>query len=356
MYYPDQHNVSKATNIRRECFLPEGAIGKVQVTVGMAVDARDIVAHGAIPARHIILEGAAFFGLRDPSALKDWMLVEVGKAVTEKQPIAGRSATRGKRLLSPINGILTRVADGRIIIQEMPQLLDLQAGIKGTITQVIPGRGVIIETVGAQVEGMWGNGGSVIATLRMEPDAGIETLMSDQLNLTYKGAVIVTRRPLREIGLEIAESQNVAGIIAPSMSADLRERLLRSDLTVMLTEGFGAMTMSNAVYNLLSEVEGRQVTLDAYTPSKWDSGRPSVIINIPLDEKPAGSNFLLALRKGMRVRINREPYLGQIGRVIDLPKKPILLENGLRVLGARIETITGQIVDVPLSNLEVAGR
>lgn len=356
MYYPDQHNVSKATNIRRECALPDGAIGKIRVTVGMLVDARDVVAHGAIPSRHIIIEGAKFFGLRDPAGLNELMLVEVGKAVTEKQPIAGRSATRGKRLLSPINGILTRVSEGRIIIQEMPQLIDLQAGVKGTIAQVNAGRGVIVEAVGAQVEGMWGNGGSVIATLRMEPDAGIESLFTDQLNLTYKGAVIVTRRTLREIGIEIAESQNVAGIIAPSMSADLRERLLKSELTVMLTEGFGAMSMSSAVFNLLSEVEGRQVTLDAYTPSKWDSGRPSVIINIQLEEKPTTGNFLLALRKGMRVRVNREPYLGQIGRVIELPKKPILLENGLRVLGARIETITGQIIDVPLSNLEVAGR
>lgn len=357
MYYPDQCIIAKQTTIRREVHLPEEAIGKVQVTIGKAVEIRDVVAHGAVTSEHVLLDGAEFFGLKDSSKLEELMLVSVGSAVKEGQALAGRSADRGKRLLSPITGILTRVENGQIIVQNMPHLIDLQAGVKGEVVDIQPGRGVTIESSGTQVQGVWGNGRSVIANLRLEPEAGLEDILEDQLNLRYKGAIIVTRRPMKVEDINRLESQNLAGLIAPSMDASLREAALKSSIAFMLTEGFGNMRMSSTALNLLTELDGRAVTLDALLPGRWNAQRPSVMLVQPLEEPGSGIvNYMLSLRRGMRVRISRDPYAGQMGKVVDLPKTPLLLENGLRVPGAKIELISGQIVDIPYVNLEFAGR
>jgi hypothetical protein len=90
--------------------------------------------------------------------------------------------------------------------------------------------------------------------------------------------VVVTRRPLRRRGLEIVREQSIGGIIAPSMDADLRDQAPRRCELILLTEGFGSARMSNLVYSLLSEFDRKQVTLDAYMPTRWDTRRPEVII------------------------------------------------------------------------------
>ncbi len=357
MYYPDQRYISKLTTIRRECLLPEEAIGSIRVQDGARVDVRDVVAHGAVPARHVILDGQRFFGLKKTKDLDALMQVKVGDAVDDGDVLAGKNPQRGKRLFSPLRGIVTRVDDGKIILQEMPEIIDLAAGVRGRVIEVYSGRGVAVEAVGAVAQGVWGNGRRVIAPLRMEPENGLEFIRAaDELDAQYRGSIVVTRSTLQESGLAVVENQNLAGIIAPSMDAHLRERMLQSEIVIMLTEGFGTMRMSAIVLNLLNEFDGHQVTLDAHTPRSWEPRCPEVIAGVQADERPPRPNFMLALRPGMSVRITRAPFAGQVGKIVNLPKNPVLLDNGLRVPGAQVELIGGEIKPIPLANIEVTGR
>jgi hypothetical protein len=324
------------------------------------VDIRDVIAHGVKPAPHRILDVKAFFGLKRAEDAERLILVNEGDVVDEMQPLAGRSATSGKRLFAPSGGgTVVAIHDGRIILQELPTIIDLEAGVRGRVTQVFPQRGAAIETTGAQVQGVWGNDHSTIATLRIEPEAGIENIISDQLEMRYLGAVIVTKRQLKPKALAVMEEQGFAGIIAPSMDYTMREQVLAANGAVMLTEGFGDLRMNRAALNLLTEFEGQQATIDAYQPRGWESRRPEVIINQAAPrggESPMRLNIMLTTRTGMTVRVTRDPYMGQTGRILDLPKSPLLLENGLRVLSAQLELATGEKVIVPLANLEILGR
>ena len=85
---------------------------------------------------------------------------------------------------------------------------------------------------------------------------------------------------------------------------------------------------------------------------------PEVIVNVPFKrtDRPSRPNTMLSLRPDMNVRITREPYLGLTGRIVHLPKSPVLLDNGLRVPSAQVELVVGETVFVPLVNLEVLGR
>jgi transcription antitermination factor NusG len=358
-HYPEQRYASRLTIIRREVLLPEESTGAVTVEEGKRVDIRDVVAQGVKPSKRRILDVKTFFGIRKASEAEKLILVEVGDVVDDVQPLAGKSATRGKRLFSPVKGIISGIDNGRIILQEMPEITDLEAGVRGRVSQILPGRGAIIETQGAQIQGVWGNDQRTIATLRVEPDEGVENIYTDQLDMKYTGAMLVSRRPIKALTISVMEEQDFAGIIAPSMDYSLRETALKANGVIFLTEGFGTARMSRAILNLLGEFEGQQVTVDAYEPRPWETRRPEIIVNVAGTkggEAPSRPNMMLALRTGMTVRITRDPYAGQTGRIVDLPKSPVLLENGLRILSAQLELPGGETIYVPLQNLEVLGR
>lgn len=356
-YYPDQRYIAKQMTIRRHVMLPEEALGTVRTQQGKRVDQREVVAQGTIPSHHVVLNGAEYFRLKKPDSLLALMLVKEGDAVDVLDVLAGRSRIRGRRLLSPVSGIVAKVIDGRIIIQQTPDLIDLQAGAQGRVIEVHAGRGIVVETMGALIQGVWGNGKYTIATLRMEPEEGMEHISSDQLDKPYGGSVVVTARQLKSTGLRIMEDQGIAGIIAPSMDADLRGEVMETKNPVMLTEGFGAMRLNNQVQTILAELEGRSITLDAFTPDRWDTRRPEAIINVkPDQQRPPGANPLLTVRPDLTVRVTRAPYAGVMGRVLDLPKTPSLLDNGLRVPCALVELVTGETPLVPLADLEFFGK
>lgn len=358
MYYPDQRAASPFTIIRREVKLPDEAVGVVRASEGKRVDVRDIIANGVIPNRYVIIEAAKFFGLKKPEALDDLMLVSPGDFVEDKKVLAGKNPNRGKRLFCPVRGVVAQISEGRIIIQEMPELLDLEAGVRGRITQINQGRGAVIEATGAHIQGIWGNNRRSIATLRMEPEGGLNRAGGNVLEMRFMGAVVFTRSPLTRQSFRIMQEQNFAGIIAPSMDASLRDLAMRAEAVVLLTEGFGDVRMSAATWNMLVEFDGQQATIDAQMPNRWETRHPEVIINVVAREgqRPSRPNVLLSLRTGMNVRVTREPFMGQTGVILDLPKMPTLLDNGLRVPCAQVELVAGETIFVPLANLEVLAR
>ncbi len=357
-YYPDQRHALEMTTIQRERTLPEDALGRVEARQGTSVNLRDIVARGALPSQYHIIEAAEYFRLKNPDDLEEMMLVEVGDPVDIKTPLAGSPGSRGKRLLSPIRGIVSHVGEGRIIMQTTPETVELEAGLDGQVVEVHPGRGVTLETYGGLVQGVWGNNRRGIGVLRIEPDEGVESVYGEDLDLQYRGAIVVSKRPLKETGLLTMEDQGFSGLIVPSMEADLIPQALRAEGAILVTEGFGPMRMSATVLNLLNAYNGRQAMVDASLPDRWTSARPEVILNPVgrVQKRPPRPDINVQLEVGTIVRMTRPPNAGQVGKIVDLPKTPYLLENGLRVLCAQVELIVGGIVVIPLANLEVFGR
>lgn len=72
--------------------------------------------------------------------------------------------------------------------------------------------------------------------------------------------------------------------------------------------------------------------------------------------RPPAPDIDVPLRVGMNVRLTRMPYAGQVGQIANLPKSPLLLDNGLRVMCAQVALVSGDRVFVPLANLEIFGK
>jgi hypothetical protein len=176
--------------------------------------------------------------------------------------------------------------------------------------------------------------------------------------MQYRGAIVVTKRRLKPAGIALMETQGIAGLVAPGMEADMLELALRAPGPILLVEGFGTARLNPAAQQFLAELEGKQATLDAALPSLTAPHRPELIVTVPLPavDRPAPPALNLALQTGMPVRVMRGDGSSIAGQIAGLPDEPQVLENGLQVLCALVELVTGERMPVPLANIEVFGR
>ncbi len=363
LYFPDHRHLMGVTLLQRERLLPEDVDGKPERPKNSRVSIRDVVARGVRPAPYIVIEAARDLRLRKPEQLEKVLRVQLNEEVRRGSVVAGKvrrngSPVRGKSVVTPRGGTVVYIGQGRIIIQEIADPVAVESGLNGTIVAVSEGRGVTIETYAAVMQGVWGNNKRAIGIIRAEPNDGLEQIFTDEMNNEYRGAVVVTRRSLQPVTLDVIESQGLAGVIAPSMPADpaLIERAFDMKAAILLTEGFGSARMNTTYFQFFGEVEGRQVMIDAALPSVTSPNPPEAIITVPLTgERPLMPPANIRLRPSMEVHVVNGDGSTVTGTVVDLPKDPVILDNGLRVPCAFVELSTGETRYVPLANLEVYG-
>ncbi|HLY29120.1 MAG TPA: hypothetical protein VKQ72_22435, partial [Aggregatilineales bacterium] len=249
---------------------------------------------------------------------------------------------------------------GQIVLQADPEPIDIYAMCPGEITSVRGAEEVLLETVGALIQGVWGNGQRTFSAYKMEPQNGIESLSADDDTSfsEFKGFAIILTRPIASAAIfEIARKQEMAAIVAPSMSSDLRAAALRQSIPIILTSGFGDQQMSELVYNLLRDNLGRPAMFDATEPERWSPSRPEIVIPLPTGgQVPPPPETDVPLVEGALVRLTRAPYAGMSGRIRRLVETPRSVENGLRLPGAEVQVAGGRTVFVPLANIELLGR
>lgn len=356
--YPEQRYIVSNAILRRDCVLPTGVSGLVTVQQGQRVDAKTVVARGQLPSYHYIVETGSKLGLRRRrgETLSKFLVVEVGDSVEVGTELARKNR---RRVVSPYEGIVAGIDGERVIIKDFPTEIELEAGVQGSVIAIVDGRGCIVQSQGAVLQGVWGNGKRVTGALRMEPELGMEYIEPDDLSVNWRGSVVISRLPLSALTFAILEGQDIGGVIAPSMDSTLIDMALQLNRAVLLTEGFGNMTTSSVVQNfftnLVENYPNAQATLDAVVPAGLEMRRPELLVSLPFNEtsEPQELNTSIQLRVGIRVRITHMPYEGQTGVVVELPKQPIQIGNSLRLQVAYIQMGGGDVVPIPIANLEV---
>ncbi|MDX2161909.1 MAG: hypothetical protein SF162_11340 [bacterium] len=362
IYFPDHRHLHGVMLIQRERALPDDVDGSPERPKNARVSFRDVVARGVRPAPYIVVDAARELKLRRPEALDRLLRVDQGQDVNRGQVLAGKVRRNGdpvrrRSVVAPRGGTVVYIGQGRIIIQETADSVEVESGVNGTVISVVPGRGVTVETYAAALQGVWGNGQRAIGILKPEPDDGLESIFGDQVDNAYRGAVVFTRRAIKAITLRVIADQGLVGVIAPSMEPALIDTARSIRAPILLTEGFGAARMNTTYFQFLSENTGRQVMLDAVEPGRVNAYPPEALITVPLagSERPSSPVIHAPLRVGSTVNVISGEGLTMTGRVTDLPKTPVLLDNGLRVACGLVELSTGEIRHVPLANIEVYG-
>jgi hypothetical protein len=130
-------------------------------------------------------------------------------------------------------------------------------------------------------------------------------------------------------------------------------------LTLIITEGFGEMAMSEKTFSLLKEFNGQPASINGATQIRAGVMRPEIVVPRPeLTRKELGDpedrgELEKGLLPGTQIRIIRRPYFGALGVVskLPVPLKKVETESDVRVLEAKLDD--GRKVIVPRANVEI---
>ena len=313
---------------------------------------------------------------------------QVGDSVKRGEAVALSTFALGLGLTeycSPVDGIVTSIDSitGTIVIREYPE--PLRALIPGIVREVKGNEGVVIETVGTYVEGMFGAGRPNGGQLLVLTGAAGEVVPPQEITLEHAGKALVIGAECRHEHLMAALKCRVACVISgggdleailafqqfvSSLSKEEYEArfggsrdpnvIWREDdyvpgVTVVITEGFGKVPIRADVFEALKKREGEYAFIDVPGPYSLFQEPPGIIIPEGDAEEKAPwleRNIRKELRPGSRVRLIGFRCYGQTGVVEDL--SPVLPEitgvGNLRACKVRLDS--GKSVTVPRQNVE----
>lgn len=344
--------------------------GEVYVKVGDKVDTDTVVAKTDIRGEPEIVDVATLLDVEEEDLML-YMKKKVGDPVSKDEEIAGYSTLFGlikKSVTSPIDGTIESISDitGHSFIRRPPVPVEINAYIPGTVVEVLPKEGVVIETNGVFVQAIFGVGGEAHGKVKMAVKSPDEELTAEHISSEDNGKVLiggslVTLEVLRkcvEVGISCIVT---GGIRHKDMTTFMGEEIgvaitghEEMGLTLLLTEGFGKMRMSKHTFDLLNSFEGYMASVNGATQIRAGVLRPEIIIphQEPF-EQISDDDLTVGMVPGTPIRIIRQPHFGAIGKVMSLPVELQQVETGsnVRVLEAELED--GRIVVIPRANVEI---
>jgi hypothetical protein len=338
------------TSIQRQRKL--AGAGTVTVRVRETVQPTDVVAEVQAPAKHYFLDLSAGLGIPAAEASK-YLRVELGGRVEADQVLAGPVGIARRMMRAPASGQVLALTRGRLLFEARQDPVPVHAGLPGEIVASDGSSTVTIETAGALVQGVWGNGRRGWGVMRIVGEDPSERLRPDKLDVILRGALLVAGICDNPAPLHQATELSVRGLVLGSMSAELIPVALRMAYPIILTEGFGTIPMSGPAYELLSSNAGREASLEATVREPYAPELPEVIVPLPASQRMRSPEPVIEIEPGVRVRALRPPHAGAVGNVRHFLPRPEGYPSGILAKSAMVELEEIGPVAIPLANLEV---
>ncbi len=355
-YLPTTAHVTLLATLRRERLLP--LAGTVVVQAKQRVQPSDVVAQAQLADGHRLVDVARALGVPDDQA--DSALVKHGgDAVKAGEPIAVRKTGLGlvrRAARSPVDGRLVVAAGGKALVAALSAPFELRAAIPGTVVTILQSQGVVIETTGALLEGVWGNGKEDSALLRVVGDNPRAALTANLVQMEQRGAIVVAGRLADPAALKQLGDVGVRGLLVGTLAAALLPAAQKAGFAIVVAEGFGARGFSVPAFSLLASNAGRQAWLNAQPTDRFAGRRPELIIPLPGSSTPPPQPVDgQTLAVGQRVRVLRGPEIGKVGTITELSERPQVMPSGLRVAAASVslEGASGPAARLACANLEI---
>lgn len=348
--------------------------GDVLVKEGDTVSHDTVVARTQVPGEPYMIKVIHLLGV-EPEGFERYMLKKVGEIVEENEPLALRRYFFGlfeKICLSPVTGTVELISTitGQAIVRGLPTPIDVNAYLPGTIIEVLPKEGVVVQTPAAFIQGILGIGGEAHGDIMMMSKTPEDVLEAEQITQKCVGKVLVGGSLVTGDALHKAVEVGARGIVVGGITDKDMIDLLGHEMgvaitgheevgiTLIITEGFGKMAMSERTFELLKKFEGNLACVNGTTQIRAGVMRPEIIIpqkisSTKFAEFDEEDIFGGGLKPGTPIRLIREPYFGALGKVVSLPVELQKLETGseVRVLEAELED--GRRVIVPRANVEI---
>jgi hypothetical protein len=369
--------VSKGISLKRVRRLP--LPGTITVQQGQKVTAETVVARTELPGQVRSLNVASLLGIQ-PEEIYQYMLKKEGDAITKDEIIASSKGIFGlfkSQTKSPIDGTIESISKitGQVMLREPQIPVEVNAYVDGLVSEIMPDEGVIIQTYGTFIQGIFGIGGEAIGKLAIACESPEDVTSPDRLNPEMAGKVLVVGSIVTTDVINRAIQFNVKGIISGGIDDSDLKKLLgyelgvaitgseRLGITIVITEGFGKMAMANRTFSLLSERNDMKVSINGATQIRAGVIRPEVIIpdmteafSSHLSDNTDDPELQGRLNIGTEIRVIREPYFGELAEVTELPVElqELQTEAKVRILKVRLKRTNNEVI-LPRANVEIVG-
>jgi hypothetical protein len=206
--------------------------------------------------------------------------------VNEGDLIAGPIGITRRVVRAPVNGRVKLAGNGQVLIQVDKLPSKLQAGISGTVTQLIPDSGAVIETNGALIQGVWGNGLADFGLMQLKLEAPNDELTADQIDVSLRGTIVMGGYCPGAAILKKAAEVPVKGLVLTSIPSSLVPAAKKMPYPILVLEGFGKLPLNQISYNLLTTHTNREVAINAESFNPYSGERPELIIPLPTSREP----------------------------------------------------------------------
>lgn len=361
--------VSPHTIIQRTRRLP--LKGEVLVEAGQVVTPDTIVARASLPGLMQSVKVAAQLGI-DADEMPGILLVKEGDIIEKGQVLGVTKAFFGmlkSEAKSPTAGTVETISgvSGNVGVRQAPLPIDLTAYLSGTITETMPGEGVIVQTEGALIQGIFGIGGERVGEIQMVSESPESDLTEAKITPALAGKIIVGGANISGVALRKASEMGVRGIVVGGIiDKDLIDFLgydigvaitghENITLTLVITEGFGTIAMARRTFELLRSLIGRPASINGATQIRAGVIRPEVIVPLGAQTSAAqnAGDDEGNLSLGTPIRIIREPYFGKLASVSGLPPQLTVIGSGASVRVLEAKLADGSVVIVPRANVEI---
>jgi hypothetical protein len=316
------------------------------------VQAGDVLAEAEPASRYYTLDLSRALGLPAKEAVKH-VRRDRGERADAGDVLAGPAGVTRRTLRAPAAGEVVGIQDGRLIFEARGAVVALRANFAGVVVGTDGVQSVTLETTGALVQAVWGNGKQETGVMRQVAATAGDRLEPSQFDLSLRGAVILGGICTQPSVLQQAAELAIRGLILGSLAADLVPLARRVSYPILVTEGFGEIPMNSAAFSLLTTNVGREVTVDGRIGGSYSLQRPEVIIPLPAARQVALPDEVIPISPGVRVRVVQAPHLGAVGVVREVPTRAVAYPSGVLARSARVELEGFGPAMIPLANLEI---
>ncbi len=341
-----------AADFQRERLLSTD--GRIIARRGQQVNPLDVIAESLLRPEHLLLDISKGLGM-EPSEADHFIQHRAGDEVDEGDVIAGPVGIGRRVVRAPKSGTVVMAGGGQVLMELEGKYTELKAGYSGVIDDIVGERGVVIQTIGSLIQAVWGNGNINYGLLHLLAHAPDEMLIAGMLDVSLRGAVILGSCCEDERVLTLGNELPIKGLILASMDAILAPVALQMDYPIVLIEGFGRLPMNQKAFDIFVSGAMRETAVVAEPWDRTLNTRPEVVIALPEGVNTERLNDSITFDVGQMVRVISSPYKSQIGTLTNLQPGLTVLPSGLRAQTAGVQFLNGDVVQVPLANLEVIG-
>lgn len=342
--------IHSMTNIKRERVLPVS--GHVLVRRMQKVAPTDVIVVAPLTPKFVLLDIAQGLNVT-PERADDLLQRASGDDLVKGDVIAGPVGLFKRVIRAPNPGQIKIAGEGKVLYEISSPEYELRAGMDGTVTNIIPERGAIIETNGALIQGVWGNGKITYGVVQPVSNDLLQELIPEQLNISFRGVIIAAGFVKNPEVLEAAANIPVKGLILGNISSNLIPLAKTIDYPIMVIDGFGNQPMNKAAESILATNKDRNITLNAQILDPFAGNYPEIIISQTAHSEIELPSEAESLKTGKKVIIINGPDATKIGKIESILQHKQKLPNGIETKVAEVSLPNDQRATIPLTNLEI---